>query len=286
MIERVLIADDEPLARERLHTLVRRHAPDVHLREAGDGLAAVEAIEAWAPQVVLLDIQMPGKDGFDVIETVGADRMPLTVLVTAYDTHALRAFDAAAVDYLLKPFDDERFVAAWRRVARLHAAAVLADEARHLAALLDVVRAPRDGSSALPHTAHASRSGGGGPDPAPRGERLPERLLERFMVRKGDRTIVVPVADVRWLQSDGNYVELRTAQGTHVMRETLAHIEARLDPARFVRIHRRVIVAIDFIRELQPWFGGDQILVLKDGSKLRVSRTRREAVASRLAGHG
>jgi two-component system LytT family response regulator len=258
MIERVLIADDEPLARERVSTLVRAIAPLAQLRTVGDGSSAVQVIREWAPHVVLLDIQMPGKDGFAVIESVGADAMPLTVFVTAYDEHAMRAFNAAAVDYLLKPFSEERFATAWQRVARLHAASMLANEAQHLSALLHAV-AP---AAARPV------------------------IAERFMVRKGERTVLVPVSDIRWLQSDGNYVELHTAQGTHVMRETLAHVEERLDPSRYVRIHRRVIVAIDFIRELQPWFGGDQVLILKDGSKLRVSRTRREAVASRLAGLG
>lgn len=278
MIERVLIADDEPLARERVSTLVHAVAPLAQLRTVGDGHAAVQSILEWAPQVVLLDIQMPGKDGFEVIEAVGSAAMPLTVFVTAYDEHAMRAFNAAAVDYLLKPFGEERFAAAWQRVSRLHAAFMLANEAQHLSALLRAVESTR-----LPHS-------GGGASPVEAGAVAPAaarpNIAERFMVRKGERTVLVPVSDIRWLQSDGNYVELHTAQGTHVMRETFAHVEARLDPLKYVRIHRRVIVAIDFIRELQPWFGGDQVLILKDGMKLRVSRTRREAVASRLAGLG
>jgi two-component system LytT family response regulator len=267
MIERVLIADDEPLARERIEALVRAHAPAAQIRSAGDGNTAVRLINEWAPHAVLLDIQMPGKDGFEVVEAVGVTRMPLTVFATAYDAHAMRAFNAAAVDYLLKPFDEERFAVAWQRVARLHAASVLAHEAQALGALLHAARGSDAPSTVV--------------EPPSR-----PNIAERFMVRKGERTIVVPVSEIRFLQSDGNYVELRTAQGTHVMRETMAHVEERLDPTKFVRIHRRVIVAIEFIKELQPWFGGDQILVLKDGSKLRVSRTRREAVASRLAGLG
>lgn len=284
MIERVLIADDEPLARERVASLVHAIAPSVELRSVGDGNAAVRAIEDWSPQAVLLDIQMPGMDGFEVIESIGVDRMPPTVFVTAYDAHAMRAFNAAAVDYLLKPFDEARFAAAWQRVARLHAASMLASEAQHLSALLQLVR-----PQSLAQTRASASESASATAPAPVHVQAAEpvaRPAERFMVRKGERTLLVPVSEIRWLQSDGNYVELRTAQGTHVMRETLAHVEQRLDPAKFVRIHRRVIVAIDFIRELQPWFGGDQILVLKDGSKLRVSRTRRESVASRLSGLG
>ena len=272
MIHRVLLVDDEPLARERLVSLVRDVAPQADCREAGDGPAAVEAIRAWAPQVVFPDVQMPGLDGFEVLEEVGVANMPLTVFATAFDEHAMRAFDAAAVDYLLKPFDAARFAAAWHRVAQLHAAAVLTQEARgiptsaveSLGALLAASRA-------------ASRGATSGAEPS-RGH------LSRLLVRRGERTIIVPVRDVRWMRSDGNYVELHTGQGTELLRETLAQLEARLDPARFVRIHRRVIVAIDHVRELQPWFGGDQVLYLKDGTKLKVSRTRREAVASRLAG--
>ncbi len=281
MIERVLIADDEPLARERVSALVRAIAPSASQRTVGDGKSAVQIIREWAPHVVLLDIQMPGADGFEVIELVGSAAMPLTVFVTAYDEHALRAFNAAAVDYLLKPFSEDRFAAAWQRVARLHAASLLANEAQHLSALLHAANVGQGDRGV---------SVGAEPQSAPSGTPAPSStrasIAERFMVRKGERTVLVPVSDVRWLQSDGNYVELHTAQGTHVMRETLAHVEERLDPARYVRIHRRVIVAIDFIRELQPWFGGDQVLILKDGAKLRVSRTRREAVASRLAGLG
>lgn len=257
MPDRVLIADDEPLARERVRDLVLALAPAAECREVGHGEAAVEAIRTWAPQVVFLDVQMPGLDGFAVVATVGPERMPPTVFVTAYDEHALRAFDVAAVDYLLKPFGDDRFAEAWRRAARAHASAALAGEAKRLSALIAAVSAPE-------------------PEPAP--------YAERFLVRINDRTYIVPVADVRWMQSDGNYVDLHTPTGAHTIRETLASLEARLDPARFIRIHRRVIVAIDFIKEMQPWFAGDQVLVLRDGTKLRVTRTRREALAARLAG--
>lgn len=257
MPARVLIADDEPLARERVRELVRALAPGAECREVGNGDAAVEQIRAWAPQAVFLDVQMPGLDGFGVVAAIGPERMPPTAFVTAFDEHAMRAFDVAAVDYLLKPFDDARFAETWRRLARAHASASLAGEARRLADLIAAVAAP-----------------------AP----APSAFAERFLVRIGDRTYIVPVGDVRWMQSDGNYVDLHTATGAHTIRETLASVEARLDPARFIRIHRRVIVAIDFIKEMQPWFAGDQVLVLRDGTKLRVTRTRREALAARLAG--
>jgi two-component system LytT family response regulator len=256
MLARVLIADDEPLARERVRDRVHAIAPAADVREAGDGDAALETIRSWSPDAVFLDIQMPGRDGFGVLGAIGTDQMPPTVFVTAYDAFALRAFDVAAVDYLLKPFDDERFAEAWKRLERAHQRGALAGEAQRLAALLAAVAAPAPGA------AH----------------------VERFLVRIGERTVLVPVQEVRWLQSDGNYVDLHTPNGTHTIRETLTSVESRLDPAKFIRIHRRVIVAIDFIKEMRPWFAGDQILVLRDGTKLRVTRTRREAVSARLGG--
>lgn len=257
----MLIADDEPLARERLRTLLRAYAPDAELREVGDGTSAVETIRAWRPDAVLLDIQMPGGDGFSVIEQVGADAMPPTVFVTAYDAHALRAFEVAALDYLLKPFDDARFATAWERLVRARAAdSVLADP-RGFEALLAALTQQR---AAAPPPAAA--------------------FLERVLVRVGDRSFPVALRDVHWMQSDGNYVDLYTAAGRHTIRETLQELETKLDPARFVRVHRRVIVALDQIKELQPWFAGDQVLILRNGTKLRVSRTRREALAARLEG--
>jgi len=256
MLQRILIADDEPLARERVASLLRALDPKVEIREVGDGNATVAAIREWSPQVLFLDIQMPGLDGFAVISAVGVGAMPPTVFVTAYDAFALQAFDVAAVDYLLKPFEDERFTEAWRRLERTHASGKLAEEAERFRELLAAV------------------SGAGTPA-AP-------AFTERFLVRIADRTVVVPVQDVRWMQSDGNYVDLFTPAGAHTIRETLTGIEARLDPTKFVRIHRRVIVAIDFIKEMRPAFAGDQVLILRDGTKLRVTRTRREAVAARL----
>lgn len=257
MIERVLIADDEPLPRERVRELVRMHAPNAVIREAGDGDAAVDVIRAWAPQLVFLDIQMPGRDGFAVLESIGLGAMPATVFVTAYDAHALKAFEAAAVDYLLKPFDDTRFAKSWQRAVKAHAQGALVNEAQRLSALLAAVT--------------------GGSVPA-------ESYVERVLVKDGERTYPVLLKEVRWMQSEGNYVDLFTATGKHTLRETLTHLESRIDPARFVRIHRRIIVALDQIKELQPWFAGDQVMILKDGTKLRVSRTRREAVTARLEG--
>jgi two-component system LytT family response regulator len=262
VIDRILIADDEPLARERVRELVKQHAPEVAIKEVGDGDAAVEAIRQWAPQGIFLDIQMPGRDGFAVLNAIGPSAMPATVFVTAYDTYALKAFEAAAVDYLLKPFDDARFATSWQRLLRAHAHASIAAEARRLGVLLAAVSGEGGEASAAGPAAYA----------------------ERVLVKDGERTYPLALKDVRWMQSEGNYVDLFTSAGKHTLRETLTNLESRLDPARFVRVHRRVIVAIDQIKELQPWFAGDQVLIMKDGTKLRVSRTRREAVSARLEG--
>jgi two-component system LytT family response regulator len=256
VLERVLVADDEPLARERVRALVHALAPSTECRETGNGDDTVDAIRAWKPQALFLDVQMPGLDGFAVAAAIGPAQMPPTAFVTAFDEHAIRAFDIAAVDYLLKPFADERFAESWERLVRAAAAGSLAADAQRLSRLLGDVEAARATG------AH----------------------LERFLVRIGERTYPVAVNDVRWMRSDGNYIDLHTAKGSHTIRETLANVEARLDPARFIRVHRRVIVAIDFIKEMYPRFAGDQVLVLRDGTKLRVSRTRREALAARLAG--
>ncbi len=263
MIARVLVVDDEPLARERVSGLVRVVAPEAEIREVGDGDAAVEQIRGWAPEAVILDIQMPGRSGFQVIEAVGPGRMPPTIFATAHDDHAVRAFEVAAVDYLLKPFDAERFQAAWRRLVAVLATETLMTEGRRFAALIEAA--------------------------APSAERRvpsaePRKFPDRLVVKKDHRTVMIPLAEVFLVESAGNYVVLHTGREKHTLRESLSSLESRLDPARFVRIHRRFIVDLNAMKELQPWFGGDQIMILKDGSKLRVSRSHREVLARRIAG--
>jgi len=186
LIERVLVADDEPLARARVVTMVRRVAPTVAIRESGDGDSTVDVIRGWLPDAIFLDVQMPGRDGFGVIDAITPAAMPPCVFVTAYDAHAIRAFDVSAVDYLLKPFDDTRFGAAWARLERARATGALAGEARRLSDLLIAV---------------------GAPTRAP----APSAFPERFVVKVGERTVLVSVSDIRWIQSDGNYADLHSA---------------------------------------------------------------------------
>jgi two-component system LytT family response regulator len=264
MIHRVLIVDDEPLARERIADLVRVHAPSAAIKEAGNGDTAVDLIHDWAPEVVLLDVQMPARTGFEVVAAVGAEHMPPTIFVTAHDAFAVRAFEVAAVDYLLKPFDDERFAAAWQRVTARHSTGELVAQARVLSSLLGTT-----GTVATPTVTP--------PGPA-------TTWADRLVVKHDQRTMIVMLTDVSHIESDGNYVLLHAGRDRHQLRETLSSLESRLDPRRFMRIHRGTIVQIRAMKELQPWFGGDQIMILRDGTKLRVSRNYRAVVARRLAG--
>jgi two-component system LytT family response regulator len=247
---RTLVVDDEPLARERMRTGLGR-LPEVEVvGECADGIEAVVAIRAHQPELVLLDIQMPGLDGFGVVEQVGAERMPAVVFVTAYDRYALQAFEVHAVDYVLKPFDAARFETAVRHAVeqvRMRSADLAG---RRLAALL----------RELPP----------GFEPAVGGH------ATRILVRQGEGFGFVDTARVDWLEAAGNYVRLHADGKSWLIRATLAAVMASLDPARFVRIHRSTIVNVARVREVQPWVGGDYVAILANGHRLRVSRTHRE----------
>ncbi|MBL0939278.1 MAG: response regulator transcription factor [Gemmatimonadaceae bacterium] len=260
MIRRVLIADDEPLARERLADLLREHAPQATVRDVGNGQAALELISAWAPDLLLLDIQMPGRTGLDVVAALDPAHLPLVVFITAHDEHAVQAFELAAVDYLLKPYDDARFAAMWRRVEERRTAGLVVEHARLLGALA------------------------GNSDGAPRTSAATPRYIDRIVIKQDQRTRVVMLQDVQWMESDGNYVRLHAGKDVYQVRETLSSLESRLDPRRFLRIHRRTIVDMRAMKEMQPWFGGDLVMILKDGTKLRVGRSLRANVTRRIAG--
>lgn len=258
---RILIVDDEPLARERVVELVRQASATAEVREAGSGEAAVAMIVAWQPEVVFLDIEMPDGNGMDVVTRVGVTRMPCTVFTTAHDEFAVRAFDLAAVDYLLKPFDRERFTRAWNRAMARQTQQAVLEQTQRLAALV----------AGFSDATVSERMSG-------------PRYLDRIVVKQDQRTIVVMLADVQWMESDGNYVILHAGRERYQARETLTSLESRLDPRHFVRIHRQTIVDMRAMKELQPWFGGDQMMILRDGQRLKVSRNLRAAVARRLAG--
>jgi two-component system LytT family response regulator len=247
---RVLLVDDEPLARERMATALGLVAGVDVVGQCADGLEAVAAIRERRPDLVLLDIQMPGLDGFGVIETIGPGRMPAVVFVTAYDAYALQAFEVHALDYVLKPFEPVRLESAVRRATELVRMRRAGEIGRRLHALM----------AELPP----------GLEPAGAG------YASRILVREGEAFGFVETARVDWLESAGNYVRIHAGTRHWLVRATLGAMQERLDPARFVRIHRSTIVNLECIREVQPWVGGDYIAILRDGRKLRVSRTHRE----------
>ncbi|HUF35177.1 MAG TPA: LytTR family DNA-binding domain-containing protein [Gemmatimonadales bacterium] len=252
---RVVIVDDEVPARQRLEDLLRKEPGVTIVGTADNGLAAVAAIRDLGPDLVFLDIQMPGRTGLEVLREIGPETMPATILVTAYDQYALHAFDLAAVDYLLKPFDDERFEQAFRRARRMIAFEEIGRLRDRLVALL--------------------RHDGAGP-PAT------ARYLERIPVTTAGETQVVPVNEIDYITASGPYARLHAGGQRYVVREAMQVLEESLDPARFMRIHRSVIVRIELVEGLSRGAAGEYRVRLRTGVRLRVSRARREALERRL----
>jgi len=270
---RTVIVDDEPLARERIRTLLKRHPEFEIAAECADGPAAVAAITRMSPDVVFLDVQMPGMDGFEVLraivpretdrpgekdeagaragEKIKIERTPAIIFVTAYDQYALRAFDSNAFDYLLKPFDRQRFERTLARVSRQ----IETEKRDHLSARLEaLVRALQ---------------------PSP-------RFLERLVVRTAGRVTFLKAEEIDWIEAAGNYACIHTGAEAHLLRETMAMLESKLDPAKFVRIHRSVIVNLDRVREIQPSFHGDAVVLIRGGKRLPLSRSYREKLHQHL----
>lgn len=258
---RALIADDEPLARQRIADMLRLQ-PDIEIvSEIDNGNAAVEAVRTLRPDLVFLDVQMPGRTGLEVVREIGIDDMPLTIFVTAYDRHALEAFDVAAVDYLVKPFDDDRFEQALQRARRI----IELNEVDKLRSkLLSVLQ----GDRAMDREA---------PVPAARGE-----YLERIPVEMRGKVRVVPVSEIDFIIASGPYADLYSGDRKYVIREAMQTLEDRLDPAVFIRTHRSVIVRLDLIETLHKGAGGDYEVQLKSGRRLRVSRSRLEALEKKI----
>lgn len=263
MTTRVVVADDEAVARRRLLRFLAERDDIEVVAECSGGRAAVDAINRLAPDVVLLDVQMPDLDGFEVLALLDLEKVPAIVFVTAHDQYALQAFEAAAVDYLLKPYEPERFHQAVDRAIRSSESVPRGDMEAQLRRLLDGIRAERQMA----------------PEDVPTTGRL-----DRFMVKRRDRTQFIRASDVDWLEADGNYVRLHVGTANHLVRATIASCEDRLDPKMFVRTHRRFIVNIERIKEVQPWFGGDYVIVLQSGHKVRLSRSFRERFQARMVG--
>lgn len=243
---RALIVDDEPLARERIRGLLEGD-PDVEIvGECSDGREAVEAIRDAAPDLVFLDVQMAEMDGFGVLEEVGEDRIPAVIFVTAYDQHALRAFEVHALDFLLKPFDRERFERALQRVKAHLQFATPGVLNQRILSLLEDLKKPQPG------------------------------FVERLALKSGGRVSFLKAEEIDWIEGEGNYARLHVNKQSHLIRETMNQLEAKLDPARFLRIHRSTIVNTERIKEIQPLFNGAYGVQLKDGTRLTLSRGYRE----------
>ena len=248
---RVVIVDDEPLARERLRMLLAGESWIEIIAECPDGPSAITTIQKLRPELVFLDVQMPGATGFDVIQSIGPERMPFVIFVTAYDRYALRAFDVHAIDYLLKPFDRERFQQALLRARQQLDRRTNGDLERRLLQLVQDLK------------------------PAP-------QRLERFVIKAGGRVFFVRSDEIDWIEAAGNYVKLHVGAEAHLFRETMNALESQLDPDTFFRVHRSHIVNIERVRELQPWFNGEYGVFLRDGTRLTLSRGYREKLQERI----
>jgi len=242
---RTLVVDDEPLARRAIRRFLGKHDGVDVIGECGDGESAVRAIRERKPDLVFLDIQMPEIDGFQVLSEIGADEMPVTIFVTAYDCYALRAFDANAIDYLLKPVGKARFERALTRAQRRIAGELKHDEVHRIISSLERLAAVQT---------------------------YPDRLA----IPKNGRVEFVATKDIDWIEAEGNYVRLHVGNREHEFRETLTELEEKLSPADFLRIHRSTIVNIQRIKEIQAWFHGYHRVLLQNGTELRMSRYQRE----------
>ncbi len=262
---RVLIVDDEPLARQRVADMLRADGGVTIVGERDNGEDAVAAIRELHPDLVFLDVQMPGRTGLDVVRDVGVSEMPLTIFVTAYDRHALEAFEVAAVDYLVKPFDDERFEQALRRARRM---LELRQVDKLRTQLLSVLQGSGDRRTEILDAGESSAAADG--------------YLQRIPVEMRGKVRVVPVGEIDFIIASGPYAELYSGDRKYVIRESMQNLEDRLDPDQFIRTHRSVIVRLDLIETLHKGAGGDYEVQLKGGRKLRVSRSRIEALEKKI----
>jgi len=248
---RTMVVDDESMARERIVAMLQQEKDIELIGECTDGAQAVSAIQHHQPDLVFLDVQMPACDGFGVIRQVGAEQMPPVVFVTAYDEYALKAFEVHAMDYLLKPFGRERFQQTLQH-ARTHVERRRAgDLGKRLMALVQDIK----------------------PEP---------QRLDRLVVKSGGRVFFLRTDELDWIEAAGNYVRLHLGDESHLFRETMNRMETRLDSRRFVRIHRSRIVNTERIKELQPWFNGEYVVVLRNGARLPLSRGYRDKLQEQL----
>jgi two-component system LytT family response regulator len=256
-----MIVDDEPLARANLRLLLKEDAEIEIVAEAGSGAEAVLLISKHSPDLLFLDIQMPGMNGFDVLEKIDAARIPAIIFVTAFDQYALRAFEVHALDYLLKPFDDARFEKALRQAKAQIEQREINKLSQKLFALLED---REERQTAEPRAADRSR------------------YLTRLMIKSASRIFFLKVEEIDWIGAEDYYVKLHFGRKSHLLRETMNELEAKLDPEKFLRIHRSSIVNLDRIKEMHAHFNGDYVVILHDGTELKLSRSRREQLQTLL----
>jgi two-component system LytT family response regulator len=247
---RVLLVDDEPLARGMLREMLQSDPQAEIVGESINGREALEAIRAHTPDVLFLDVQMPELGGFEVLEALGK-KIPHVIFVTAYDQYAVRAFEVNAVDYLLKPFDQERFDISWQRAR----AQIMQDRDggtdQRILALLEEMKAGN-------------------------------KYLERLVIKSGGRIYFLETTEIAWIEAEGNYVSVHSGKKSHLLRETISSLELQLDPKKFVRIHRSSIVSLAHVQELQPWFHGEYRVILNDSTQLTLSRNYRDKLQEAL----
>ncbi|HET6647498.1 MAG TPA: LytTR family DNA-binding domain-containing protein [Pyrinomonadaceae bacterium] len=247
---RVLLVDDESLAREMLREMLQDDPQVTIVGESCNGREALEAIRTHSPDLIFLDVQMPELGGFEVLEALGKD-IPQVIFVTAYDQYAVRAFEVHALDYLLKPFDKERFDISWQR------------------ARIQLLR-ERDGGTDQRILALLEEMKAG------------NKYLERLVIKASGRIYFLETSEIDWIEAEGNYVSVHSGKKSHLLRETISSLEAQLDPRKFLRIHRSSIVRIDRIQELQPWFHGEYRIILQNGVQLTLSRNYRDKLHEAL----
>lgn len=248
---RALIVDDEPPARDVIRKMLSEDSDIEVIGECSNGHEAIQSMDKLSPDLLFLDIQMPEMDGFALLETFDESKMPAVIFVTAYDHYAVRAFEVSAVDYLLKPFDHERMAKALERAKSNLREKSDEDRSHQMLELLKELSTK-------------------------------QQTLERFVIKKNGRVLLVPIEEVDWIEADGNYILLHVGQTTHIIRETMNHLELSLNPQKFVRIHRSTIANIDRVKELQIHFNEEHLVILKDGTELVLSRRYRDKLSQRL----
>ena len=248
---RVLLVDDEPLARSMLREMLQGDLHVAIVGESCNGREALAAIDLHSPDLIFLDVQMPEVGGFQVLSSLGNRPLPHVIFVTAYDQYAVRAFEVHALDYLLKPFDQERFDISWQRAKEQIMRERDGGTDQRILALLEELKAGN-------------------------------KYLERLVVKAAGRIYFLETSEIDWIEAEGNYVSVHSAKKAHLLRETIGSLELQLDPKKFVRIHRSSIVRIDRIHELQPWFHGEYRIILLDGTQLTLSRNHRDKLQEAL----